>query len=118
MVLKLIYQIFTKLMSWTVLHARWDTANEIEVLVLRHQLAVLQRHTPRPRLNWSDRAMIAALLRLLPPRRRHGLLGPDQRPGPVRGNAGVDPATPRRCVHPVSTATAGGRRLRVGPDPR
>ena len=57
-----------------VLHARSDTANEIEILVLRHQLAVLQRRTPRPRINWTDRAVIAALARLLPARRRRGFL--------------------------------------------
>ena len=57
-----------------VLHARSDTANEIEILVLRHQLAVLQRRTPRPRISWTDRAVIAALARLLPARRRLGLL--------------------------------------------
>jgi hypothetical protein len=54
--LKLIYQMFAKLLSWMVLHARSDTANEIEILILRHQLAVLQRRTPRPRISWSDRA--------------------------------------------------------------
>ena len=48
MTVKLIYQVFTKLLSWMVLHARSNTANEIEILVLRHQLAVLQRGTPRP----------------------------------------------------------------------
>jgi putative transposase len=62
--LKLIYQIFAKLLSWMVVHARSDT-REIEILVLRHQLAVLQRRTPRPRISWSDRAVIAALSRLL-----------------------------------------------------
>jgi len=72
--LKLIYQTFAKLLSWIVLHARSDTANEIEILVLRHQLAVLQRRTPRPRISWSDRAIIAALARLLPARRRRGFL--------------------------------------------
>jgi hypothetical protein len=41
MAVKLIYQMFTKLLSWMVLHARPNTANEIEILVLRHQLAVL-----------------------------------------------------------------------------
>ena len=66
MALKLIYQMFAKLLSWMVLHVRSDTANEIEILVLRHQLAVLQRRTPRPRISWSDRAVIAALGRLLP----------------------------------------------------
>jgi putative transposase len=53
-----------------VLRTRSDTAKEIEILVLRHQLAVLQRRTPRPRTNWTDRALIAALTRLLPARRR------------------------------------------------
>jgi putative transposase len=57
-----------------MLHARSDTTNEIEILVLRHQLAILQRRTPRPQIRWSDRAVIAALARLLPARRRHGLL--------------------------------------------
>ena len=74
MAVKLIYQMFAKLLSWMVLHARSDTANEIEILVLRHQLAVLQRRTPRPRISWTDRAVIAALARLLPARRRRGFL--------------------------------------------
>ena len=43
MAVKLIYHLFAKLLSWMVLHARSDTVNEIEILVLRHQLAVLQR---------------------------------------------------------------------------
>ena len=74
MALKLIYQVFAKLLSWMVLHVRSDTAKEIEILVLRHQLAVLQRRTPRPRISWTDRAVIAALARLLPTRRRLGFL--------------------------------------------
>ncbi len=57
MAVKLIYQVFTKLLSWMVLYTRSNTANEIEILVLRHQLAVLQRRTPRPRISWSDRAV-------------------------------------------------------------
>jgi len=65
---------FTKLLGWIVLHARSDATKEIEILVLRHQLAVLQRRTPRPRMSWTDRALIAALIRLLPVRRRLGLL--------------------------------------------
>jgi putative transposase len=72
--LKLIYQMFSKLLSWMVLHAHSDAAKEIEILVLRHQLAVLQRRTPRPRISWTDRSVIAALGRLLPARRRLGLL--------------------------------------------
>jgi hypothetical protein len=72
--LRLIYQMFSKLLGWIVLHARSDTTKEIEILVLRHQLAVLQRRTPRPRMSWTDRALLAALARLLPVRRRLGLL--------------------------------------------
>jgi hypothetical protein len=68
--LRLIYQMFAKLLSWIVLHTRTDTSKEIGILVLRHQLAVLQRRTPCPRTTWTDRALIAALTRLLPVRRR------------------------------------------------
>jgi putative transposase len=72
--LKLIYQMFAKVLSWMVLRTRSDAAKEIEILVLRHQLAVLQRRRPRPRINWTDRAVIATLARLLPAPRRRGLL--------------------------------------------
>jgi len=71
---RLIYQVFAKLLSWMVLHARSGTAKEIEILILRHQLTVLQRRNPRPRTSWTDRAVITALTRLLPTRRRLGLL--------------------------------------------
>jgi putative transposase len=74
MALRLIYQMFATLVSWIVLRTGSDTTKDIEILVLRHQLAVLRRRTPRPRTTWTDRALIAALTRLLPVRRRLGLL--------------------------------------------
>jgi hypothetical protein len=65
---KLIDQVFAKLLSWMVLHVRSDTADEIEILVLRHQRAVLRRRTPRPRirspssvtLSWPPRSEAAS----------------------------------------------------------
>jgi hypothetical protein len=57
-----------------ILLARSHRAKEIEILILRHQLAALQRGTPRPRMNWADRALMATLTRLLPTGRRLGLL--------------------------------------------
>ena len=74
MALRLIYQMFAKLLGWIVLRTRADATKDIEILVLRHQLAVLQRRTPRPPITWTDRALIAALTRLLPVHRRLGLL--------------------------------------------
>jgi putative transposase len=72
--MKLIYLLFSKLLGWMVLPTRSDTCVEIEIRVLRHQLAVLQRRTSHRRMSWTDRGVIAALERLLPVRRRHGML--------------------------------------------
>jgi putative transposase len=50
--------------------ARGDAANDLEILVLRHQLAVLRRQSVRPKLGPGDRALLAAISRVLPPRSR------------------------------------------------
>jgi hypothetical protein len=56
----------TRLFGWVALLARSDTSKDVEILVLRHEIAVLRRKVARPKPDWADRSMIAALARLLP----------------------------------------------------
>src|ERR1039457_2226390 len=63
-----------RVFSWLRLSQREDAWKTAEILILRHQLAVLQRRRPcRLRLNWADRALLAALLAVMPKARRQGL---------------------------------------------
>ena len=64
--LRLLYLIFDRLLHWLLLLGRTSSSKNIELLVLRHEVAVLRRTNPRPRLDWADRALFAALLRRLP----------------------------------------------------
>ena len=64
--LRLLYLIFNRLLSWLILLGRTSTSKDIEILVLRQEVAVLRRTNPRPRLDWADRALLAALVRRLP----------------------------------------------------
>jgi putative transposase len=63
---RLLYLIFIQLLGWLTLLGRSSSSKDIELLVLRHEVAVLRRTNPRPRLDWADRALFAALLRRLP----------------------------------------------------
>jgi putative transposase len=64
--LRLLYLIFNGLLHWLTLLGRTSTSKDIELLVLRHEVAVLRRTNPKPRLDWANRALFAALIRRLP----------------------------------------------------
>ncbi len=75
--LRLLYLIFQQVLGLVLLLGRSASSKDVELLVLRHEVAVLRRTNPRPRLNWADRAVLAALIRRLPTRlRSHRLLTP------------------------------------------
>jgi putative transposase len=69
-----VFLLITRTTSWLQLSRREETWRIAEILILRHQLAVLQRRQPRrPKLNWADRALLATLLGVIPKARRQGL---------------------------------------------
>jgi hypothetical protein len=124
--LRLAYLMLTRVLSWLALLARTDATKDVEILLLRHEVAVLRRHHPHPRLTWVDRALLSALSRLLPPPlRRLRLLSPRTL---MRWHAQLvarrwtyprrRPGRPPRCTtHPGAGATHGPGEPKVGVPP-
>jgi putative transposase len=108
-----------RVLSWLVLLAQSD-AKDAEILVLRHEAAVLRRNNQRPTLTWVDPAFLSALARLLPTQLRHlrlvspptllrldGQLVPAAGPTPTTG-----PTT--RCTTRASTDAVGPGEPKMG----
>ena len=66
MALRLLYLLLCQVLRWLALLARSSAARDAELLVLRHEVAVLRRKVTRPRVDWADRAVLAGLAMLLP----------------------------------------------------
>ncbi len=110
MLLRFAYLVVLRVFGWLALLARSDHAKDTEILILRHQVAVLQRQVETPRLSWADRAVLAALARQLP-RRQLGQMRLIVSPrtllrwhahlscgtGPIRAVLAGGPGPPNRC---------------------
>jgi putative transposase len=74
---RLLYLISVTVFSWLRLFARGAATKDIEILILRHEVSMLRRQVHKPRPRWPDRAILAALTRLLPrPLRVHRIVTP------------------------------------------
>jgi putative transposase len=74
---RLLYLILLRLAGWLILLGRSSAFKDAEILILRHEIAVLRRTQPRPWMDWADRAVLAALIRHLPKTlRAHRLVTP------------------------------------------
>src|SRR5512140_3461336 len=115
--LRLLYLIFQQMLGLVLLTRRAASSKDVELLVLRHEVAVLRRTNPRPRLDWPDRAVFAALIRRLPtPLRGHRLVTPPRSCG---GTAAWWPRAERKAATEPSAGArgAGGRALSASSAP-
>jgi putative transposase len=105
MCLRFVFLLITRAAPWLRLSRREEAWKTAEILMLRHQLAALQRRQPgRPKLNWADRALLATLLGVIPEARRQGLRLP------------VTPDTIVRWHRDIARRRWGARSMRGGTD--
>jgi hypothetical protein len=98
--LRLLYLIFLQLLNLLLLLGRSSASKDVELVVLRHEVAVLRRANPKPRMDWADRVVFAALVWPLPTMLRvHRLVTPGTIPALASSPGGqeVDVPQPRRA---------------------
>ncbi len=74
MFLSFCYVVLRRILQLVALHFRSNEFKDLEIVVLRHELAVLRRQTRRPTMTWTDRVLLTAASRLLPRRRWHAFI--------------------------------------------
>src|SRR5215213_7595035 len=100
--LRMLYLIFQQVLGLVLLLRRSASSKDVELLVLRHEVAVLRRTNPKPRLDWADRAVFAALIRRLPTRLRdHRLVTPET----VTASSGCQRISPSASPHTSPTGS-------------
>jgi hypothetical protein len=134
MCLRFVFLLITRLAAWLRLSRREETWKTAEILLLRHQLAVLQRRELcRPKLTWADRALLATVLSVIPESASPGAaaaghpghdpaLAPRHRPQPlgrqVHARQGRPPSDPAEHQGPCPPAGPGEPRMGLPQDPR
>src|SRR6185437_2427900 len=111
MCLRFVFLLITQVTSWLRLSRREEAWQTAEILVLRHQLAVLQRRQPRrPNLNWADRALLATLLGVIPKARRQGCgcWSPRTRSWPGTATSSAATGLPGPCAEGAAARRPAG----------